>query len=596
VNSCLANIVPVLGIASVGREASGDDVVTAIQISIIAASILAISLHRLRQPSLVAFILAGLLLGAVIRPILGDSIQGTERISHLGLVLLVFVIGLELDLRKVLGLGKAPAAAILLQSPIAIAVVWGLQALLRSMDVHVPGLAGRPEGELIFAAAAALSSTAVVVRLLADRFDLTSQAGRVTVLTLIAQDICAVTVISYLSTQGSDRGAWAIVPSMFGGAVVTVAMAWTARRLLTHVMRFMAAAPDLIALSALAWCFIGSAAFRMAGLSAEMGALVAGLTIGSLPQASEVLSKVSNLRDFFMALFFVALGMSLPPPSVSAILGACMLTGIVILARFVLFAPTLLAARLGGIVSLAATINLAQLSEFSLLFLPVGMARGAITQEEASVISYALMLSVMLSSFAIRYNYSLARRIAGWLGMGTGLSGREPADRPGTGAGHAPADIYLLGCHLHAEALLRRIRQCRPDLLGRILIIDYNLIHHERLRGQGVRVVYGDISNPEMLRHAGIERAKVVVSTIPDAFLRGTTNEQLIDLVRSMAPGARVITTSVREEEVAEQTARGAFSSICEPAQAAQAYLDAIDQAIGASQAGGCMRPGRRDV
>ena len=151
----LANITSVLGVAPGAHETSGDGVVTAIQVSIIAASILAVSLHRLKQPSLVAFIIAGLLLGAVTRPFIGDSIQGMEHISHLGLILLLFVIGLELDLRKVLGLGKGPAVAILLQGPIAIAAVMGLQALLRSMNVHIPGMASKPEGQIIFAAAAA---------------------------------------------------------------------------------------------------------------------------------------------------------------------------------------------------------------------------------------------------------------------------------------------------------------------------------------------------------------------------------------------------------------------------------------------------------
>ncbi len=346
-------------------------------------------------------------------------------------------------------------------------------------------------------------------------------------------------------------------------------------------MGYMATAPDLIAMSALAWCFIGSAAFRATGLSAEMGALVAGLTIGSLPQAGEVLSKVSNLRDFFMALFFVALGMALPPPTLSILLGACVLTGIVILARLLLFTPTLLAARMGGIVSLAAAINLAQLSEFSLLLLPVGIASGAITQEEASVISYALMLSLVLSSFGIRFNYSLARRIARLLGMNTAAGpGRNTRMARGEDAGHGSADIYLLGYYLHAEALIRRIKQCRPDLLPQIMVIDYNLINHDRIRRHGLRVMYGDISNLETLRHAGIQNAKVVVSTIPNTFLRGTTNERLIDSIRSIAPAARIISTCVQEGEVAEQTVRGAFSSICEPAQAAQAYLDAIDRAI----------------
>jgi Kef-type K+ transport system membrane component KefB len=574
----LASLAFILGAAPAGHEASGDGVVTAIQVSIIAASILAVSLHRIRQPSLVAFIIAGLLLGAVTRPFIGDSIQGMERISHLGLILLLFVIGLELDLRKVLGLGKGPAAAILLQGPITIAGVWGLHILLRSMDVHIPGMASKPEGQVIFAAVVALSSTAVVVRLLGDKFDLTSQAGRVTVLTLIAQDICAVMVLSYVSAQGGDQGPLAIALSMLGGIVATIVMVWATRRLLARVMGFMATAPDLITMSALAWCFIGSAAFRAIGLSAEMGALIAGLTIGSLPQAGDVLSKVSNLRDFFMALFFVALGMALPPPTLSTIMGACVLTGIVILARLLLFSPMLLAARMGGIVSFAAAINLAQLSEFSLLLLPVGIASGAITQEEASVIAYALMLSLILSSFGIRFNYSLARRIGRLLGMKTDTATGEHAD--GENGGHGSAAIYLLGYYLHAEALIRRIRQCRPDLLPQIMVVDYNLINHDRIRRLGLRVMYGDISNLETLRHAGIQNAKVVVSTIPNTFLRGTSNERLIDSIRSIAPAARIISTCVQEGEIAEQTARGAFSSICEPAQAAQAYLDAIDQAF----------------
>jgi hypothetical protein len=271
--------------------------------------------------------------------------------------------------------------------------------------------------------------------------------------------------------------------------------------------------------------------------------------------------------------------MALPPPTLSILLGACALTAIVILARLLLFTPTLLAARMGGIVSLSAAINLAQLSEFSLLLLPVGIASEAITQEEASIIAYALMLSLVLSSFGIRFNYSLARRIARVLRMNAADGLGEHADGAGH-AGHGSADIYLLGYYLHAEALVCRIKQCRPDLLSQIMVIDYNLINHDRIRGHGLRVMYGDISNLETLCHAGIQNAKVVVSTIPNTFLRGTSNERLIDSIRSIAPAARIISTCVQEGEVVEQTARGAFSSICEPAQAAQAYLDAIDRAV----------------
>ncbi len=579
-NLNLLVIASLLGDSHTILASSGHDVIRAIQVSIVAASILAVVLHRIKQPSLVAYIVAGLLLGVLIRPLLGDSLQGMEHISSLGLILLLFVIGLELDLKKVLGLGKAPAAAVLLQGPVTIGFVWLLQVVLQSLDIHLPGLASRPQGQIIFAAAVALSSTAVVVRLLGDKFDLTSQAGRITVLTLIAQDIWAVTVLSYISSQGGDKngGSLTIVYSIIGGIVATLLMSWFARKLLSRIMKFVSTAPDLMAMSALAWCFLGSAIFGATGLSAEMGALIAGLTIAGLPQAGEVLSKVSNLRDFFMALFFVTLGMSLPPPSFSAIMGACLLTGVVYLTRFLLFAPTLLAARMGHIVSLTAAINLSQLSEFSLLLLPVGIAYGAITQEEASVISYALMLSLVLTPFAIRFNYALARKLAHWAHMKNDEYGQDRHSQADDG--HCSAEIYLLGYYLNAEALIRCIKQKRPDLLSRIMVIDYNLHNHDRIRSYGLKVKYGDIGNVETLRHAGIESAQVVVITIANTFLRGTSNERLIDTVRSVAPRAKIISTSVQTEDMTEQTSRGAFVSICDPAQAAQAYLDAIDRAF----------------
>lgn len=173
-----------------------------------------------------------------------------------------------------------------------------------------------------------------------------------------------------------------------------------------------------------------------------------------------------------------------------------------------------------------------------------------------------------------------ARRIARLLGMNAAPSRQGHATGPDEDAGHGSANIYLLGYYLHAEALIRRIKQCRPDLLPQIMVIDFNLINHNRIRSYGLRVMYGDISNLETLRHAGIQHAKVVVSTIANTFLRGTTNERLIDSIRSIAPAARIVSTCVQEGEVAEQVARGAFNSICEPAQAAQAYLDAIDRAV----------------
>jgi voltage-gated potassium channel Kch len=165
---------------------------------------------------------------------------------------------------------------------------------------------------------------------------------------------------------------------------------------------------------------------------------------------------------------------------------------IVILARLLLFAPALLAAKQGPVIALAASINLAQISEFSLLLIPVGVAQGALSRSDVGAINYAMMLSVLLSTYAIRYNY----------------------------------DVALLQ-------------------------------NHGAIRAAGMRVVYGDISNPETLRHCGIDRARVVLSTLNDTFLRGITTSDLLGLVRRINPEARFIATAVSAREATELETKG---------------------------------------
>lgn len=567
---------------------AGLGVVTAIELSVVTAAVLAILFYRWRQPALLAYIVSGLVLGTATRPLLGGSAKLMGQLSQLGLVLLLFIIGLELDLKGITRFGRRVAAAVLLQAPIAMLAIWGIQAGLSAIGLHVPGLGNSPASWSFFAVAAALSSTAVVVKLLADRFDLTSQAGRVTVLTLIAQDIWAVLALSLIATQGHGHGGGVSgIALMLGGAgLAVVVMSLVARHVVARVMAMMARAPDLIALSALAWCFAGTAALSAVGLSAEMGALVAGLTLGSLPVASEILGKLVNLRDFFMALFFVALGMSLPPPGLGVIGAALALVAIVALLRLVLFAPSLLAAGMGPVVSITSAINLAQISEFALLFVPIGIAQGAISIRQGSAISYGMMLSVVLSTYGITYNYRLAAALACLVRRRAGNSTTVEAARCGSGLTaeeqgkeHAPA-ILLLGFHHNAEALAQHLGRHAPHLLPRTLVIDYGLKRHSRVAGYGLGVVYGDISNPETLRHHGAGRASLVVSTISDTFLRGTSNLRLLQQVRSLNPRARFVATADNKEQASMLLRAGADGCICPAVEAAPPYARIIESLL----------------
>jgi len=559
-------------------------VVPSIEMAVVAAAALAIVFYRLKQPALLAYIAAGLVLGLVAKPMLGGSLGEMEEISHLGLVFLLFIIGVELDLKGILKLGPRVAAAVMLQAPITIGAVWGLQLLLDALGLTLFGLATRPAGFFIFAVAVSLSSTAVVVKLLGDRFDLGSQAGRITVLTLIAQDIWAVLSLTFVTSQGegSRSGVLGVV-FMLGGAAAAVAALWlVAHHLLTRLMRMLSRSPDMVAMAALGWCFVGAGAMSLAGLSAEMGALIAGLTLGSLPIAAELLAKVSALRDFFMALFFVALGMSLPLPTLEVLGAALALIGILLLSRLVLFSPLLLAARLGPAVSFASAINLAQLSEFSLLLLPIGVAQGALTSQDAATVSYALMLSVVLSTYGIKYNYPLAFALTRLLRLKR-AAGDGPAPQPAAAGGehgHASAEVVMLGYFRNAESLAERLAGAAPDLLARILVVDYNLKNHPAIQAQGLKVVYGDISNPETLRHHGIQGARVVLSTVTDNFLRGTSNLELLKQIKGQNPEARFIGTAISAGEKAALLEAGAYACISPSDESAAAYLAELRRAL----------------
>lgn len=564
----------------------GIGLVTAIGLSVVTASAVSALFFRLRQPALLAFIVAGLALQAVFAGRGGESLHIMEQVSHLGLVFLLFIIGIEMDLGGIRRLGGKTALAVFLQTPVAVlAVLFAQWAAARWLGAAIPGL-GDAEGKWFFyAVVVALSSTAVVVKLLSDKFELASQAGRVSVLTLIAQDIWAVLALSYVVMQGSPAGTggssvlWGMLVS---AAALAAAIVLCARLVLSPILLGMTRSPDLVSMTSIGWCFLCAEAFARIGFSAEMGALLAGIALGRLPFRTEILAKVVSLRDFFMALFFVALGVSLPPPTWPILREAVPLVLLVFAARLLLFTPALLAANQGPIVSLASPISLAQISEFALLLVPIGLAQGTLAPSDAGVISYAMMLSVLVSTYAIKYNHHLALVITRRLRLhrAFGLPAASGAHGEGDGGHGEGAEIVMLGYHHNAMQISAQAALSAPDLLERILVVDFNLQNHDAIRAAGMKVVYGDISNPETLRHLGLSEAKAVLCPLSDTFLRGISNKELFHAVRTIQPEVRFIATTTGDAQSRELLDLGVFACVSPEREAAPSYLGALRDAI----------------
>jgi Kef-type K+ transport system membrane component KefB len=515
------------------------DLLAAISVSIVAAAAFALIARWFKQPLILGYIVGGALLG----PNLGLGVvtdqASIDLISQIGLILLLFIIGLELSIPRLLQTGRIIIASGLLQFPICAALAWMAAGPMAAVT-------GGPFDRLYLAAALGLSSTLIVVKLLSDKFEMGTLGGRITLGVLIFQDIWAIAFLA-LQPNLATLKPGPLIASLAAGVGVVAAAAALSRFILPRLYRAIAKSPEMVLVASMAWCFLVTGTAGLLGLSKEMGALIAGMTIASFPYGTEVIGRLSGVRDFFVTLFFVALGLQVPAPSLELILLACLAAVFVVLSRFAsifaIFAGLRLDTRTAGVVA----INLAQISEFSLVIVSLGAADEHVSQGVKSLVLYALLLTAVTSTYTIRFNHEIATRIARALEL-TGIPrwfGAGPVDPHALDSarenGH---DLFLLGASREGLALVSHMGRTRPMPRDRIGAVDFNPETLERLRAAGVDAHYGDIANPETLRRAGIGGAAVVVSSISDWFLKGTDNLRLLRQARSLAPQARIVVTA----------------------------------------------------
>jgi Kef-type K+ transport system membrane component KefB/Trk K+ transport system NAD-binding subunit len=526
----------------------------AISISIVAAAVLALIARRFRQPLILGYIVSGALLGPHVGLGVITDEHSIELISEIGLILLLFIIGLEISLPRLLQAGRSITVSGLLQVPICAGLAWLALG-------GVAAATGAAFDRLYLAVATSMSSTLIVVKLLSDKFEMGTFGGRVTVGILIFQDLWAIAFIS-LQPNLQHLQAALLIRSFAAGLGLLAAAALLARFVLPRLFRFMATSPELMLVSSMAWCFLVAGVAARAGLSAAMGALIAGVVIASFPYSIEVVSRVSGVRDFFITLFFVALGLKVPEPSLLLLLMALGGAAFVILSRFVAMYPIFaflgLDTRTAGVVA----INLGQISEFSLVIFSLGIGLGHVSQTAASLILYTLLVTSVLSTYGILYNHAVASWLAGIMermGLPRWLGGKAPQQEGQPSHGHDVArDLFLLGVSREGLALIEHFERHAPAMKQRIVAVDFNPETLEILERHGVEHYYGDISNVESLRHAGIERASIVISGISDWFLKGTSNLQLLHEVRALTRSAKVVLTADTLEAARRLYAAGA--------------------------------------
>jgi len=523
------------------------DLLNNIGLCVIVAATLAFIANKLKQPALLAYLLAGVLIGPEIGFRLITDHEIIEVISEIGLVLLLFIIGLEMDLKKLRASGKPVVATGATQFLICVALGIPFFLLLGFRIGDVNALGGE-FGLFYMAVAAAISSTMIVVKLLYDKFELDTLPGRITLGILVFQDIWAIIALALQPNLRNPR--IAPLAASFGKGILLVATSLLiSRYVLPRLFRSVAKIPELVLILALAWCFLVCAAASYSGLSKEMGALIAGVALSTFPYSLDVIAKVISIRDFFVTLFFVALGMKIPMPSAS-ILGLAALTSIFLIAsRFVSIFPVLYLMRYGHRVSLIPAINLAQISEFSLVVASLGLAFGHINNQSVSLIIFVFVITSTTSTYMISYNHQLSAFLSRILSTvrlkDVGAGGKASSDSPQV----KPKPIVFLGFFREASAIIHEFElggseNGRHALLDDILVIDFNPVVYSELQLRGIDCIYGDVAHMETLHHAKIHHAELVVSTIPDQILKGTDNKRLLKKIRHLCPHAKAIVTA----------------------------------------------------
>jgi len=537
------------------------DLLSSIGLSIAVAAVFAFGASKLKQPPILAYIAAGMLIGPEIGLRWITDHATIEVISEIGLILLLFIIGLEMDIKKLRASGKPVLLTGLSQFGLCAALglpfFYGL-----GFRVGQPDALGGPFGLLYMAVTAALSSTMIVVKLLYDKFELDTLPGRITLGVLVFQDIWAIIVLA-LQPNLLNPQLTPLAASFGNGLLLIAGSILLSRYVLPPLFHSIAKLPELVLVGSLAWCFVMAGGAHAAGLSREMGALIAGITLSTLPYHLDVIAKVTSIRDFFVTLFFVALGMKIPMPTLS-LLGLALVSALFLVAsRFLAVSPVLYLLRYGHRVSLLPAINLAQISEFSLVIASLGLGLGHIDSQVVSLIILIFVITSTASTYMIPYSHPLYQVLSRRL-VHVGVRDLGDRSEAEEGAGQRGGKrIVFLGFYREASSVLhefelQELEQGRHHVLEEVFVIDFNPEVHAELRRRGIACIYGDVAHMETLHHAPIHDAELVVSTIPDAILKGTDNRRLLQQARHVCPRAKVIVTAESIPRARELYAEGA--------------------------------------
>jgi len=522
--------------------------------------------QKLRQPLIIMFLATGILAGPSFLGFI-QSYDQIELLAQIGIALLLFIVGLKLDLHLIRTTGPVALATglgqIIFTSAIGLLIALGLGMTLISAAY--------------VAVALTFSSTIIIVKLLSDKKEIDSLHGQIAIGFLIVQDIAAILALVGLTSLGSTLSAEDSFISTFisiaaKGLGLLAVVGLLMKFVLPALTKRLAHAQEMLVLFAIAWAVFLGAGSEMLGFGKEVGAFLAGISLASTGYRDAIGARLTSLRDFLLLFFFIDLGARLDWSTVGTQMEAS-----VIFSLFVLIGNPLIVLVIMGAMgyrrrtAFLAGLTVAQISEFSLIVAALGLSLGHITAEVRGLITLVGVVTILASTYMILYSGPLYNLLSGALKI---FERRHPfrEEQACCLQGESFVDVILVGLGSYGSGLAEHILRRNKTLIG----VDFDPAALERWRARGVSVLYGDIADPEIHEQLPLRQARWVVSTVRSLEL----NLGLIELLRTRGYRDKVAVTAASQEE-AERLEKAGAQVIFRPFRdAAEQAADALTHAI----------------
>ncbi len=508
-----------------------------LQMSLALLVVLAVSLvvRLLKQPLIIGYILSGILIGPFFLDLLSQN-ETISTFSEFGIAFLLFIVGLHLSPKVVKEVGK-----ISLITGIGQVVFTSLIGYLIAIWLGFP-----PLTSLYIAIALTFSSTIIIMKLLSDKDSLDKLYGKISIGFLLVQDLIAIIILIVVSSFSSGMDIASLITSnLLKVALILLILLPLSYFILPRLSSFFAKSQEFLFLFAITFGLGFASLFYYAGLSIEVGALIAGIMLSISPYSYEVSSKLKPLRDFFIISFFVLLGSQMIFGEISNLIVPA-----IIFSLFILIGNPLIVIILMGIFGYSkntgfmAGLTVAQISEFSLILVALGVKVGHLSSEILSFITIIGLITIAGSTYLIMYSEKIYPYLSKYLSIFEKKKIKENK------VIEKEYDCILFGENRIGFSIMKTFTSLRKNYL----IVDFNPERVKKLSSKGIRCIYGDVSNTEFLDRLRIDKIKLVVSTIPDT----ETNLILIHKIRDKNKNSVVIVTARQISETFELYKTGA--------------------------------------